>query len=303
MKFRLDTVDEVKVTILMDNTAGANGLMGTWGLCQLVTIKNRTGTRNVLLDVGPNPEALATNMQMLGVNAGSIDAVVMSHLHWDHSKGLAQVVKELGPRPFGLPVVAHPDTFRKTFATRPSLRVSGMQLGDSAAEIEAAGAQLILSRDPIEITPGVYSAGEVARTVDFESSTESTGLVTWTLDEEGHVAEDKVVDDQCIIVNLAGKGLVVVTGCSHAGIINMCKHVKEVTGVDRLEAVIGGFHLTGATEERISKTVAAMKELNPSKLASGHCTGFEAEVAFANAFGRAYKHFHTGARYEFSSKV
>ncbi len=294
MKFDLGVLDELSVLVLVENASPSMGLLGKAGLSILLTARHQSTVQKVLLDVGPDPEVLLANLVALGIAPRTIDLIVLSHNHADHTAGLGRVVREIG-RPGGVPIVAHPSLFRRGFVTRPRFTPSGMQPGDSGAEVEAAGGVWFLAREPLELMPGLYSAGEVERTTDFEAA---MSRPRWML-AEGTVTEDRLLDDQCIVANIAGRGLVIVTGCSHSGIVNICRHAQKITGVDRIEAIIGGFHLLDAGAERVAKTVATLSDLGPAMIASGHCTGFEAEVQLQAAFGERYRHMTVNSRYRF----
>jgi len=287
LRFDLAELDDLTITVVVENSA-VSGTQGQWGLSMLVTARHETNVQRILMDVGPDASALSQNMKVLGADPQSISMVVLSHCHGDHTGALATVLREIGKK--DVPVVAHPSLFRLAFYTRPRLAYSGMR--DSHTEIETSGGRLFLSSQPLELMPGLYTSGAVERTTDFEAWERPV----WTL-EDGQVARDTAPDDQCVIADVKGKGLVILTGCSHSGIVNICRHVRKVTGVDRIEGIIGGFHLMDAKPDRIVKTIEALRKFGPNTIWSGHCTGFDAEVALRNAFGEKYKHMSIGVVY------
>jgi len=296
LRFPLETLDELKVRVIVENSSlllSRVPVQGRAGLSLLVTARHKSTIWNTLLDVGPDPGTLIGNLTAMGVHASSINTIVLSHKHLDHSQGLTQVVRETGKK--NLPIVAHPCLADPTFVTRPYLSQLGLQPGDSIEEVKAAGGVFILSKEPVEVMPGLYTSGEVPRVTGFEIV--ELPLRTNTCD--GQVVPDQVPDDQCLIANVAGKGLVIITGCSHSGIINICKHAREITGINVIHAVIGGFHLVDGGPERVAQTIREFKAISPALLASGHCTGFDAEVEFALAFHDTYKHMTVGAQFTF----
>jgi 7,8-dihydropterin-6-yl-methyl-4-(beta-D-ribofuranosyl)aminobenzene 5'-phosphate synthase len=190
--------------------------------------------RNVLVDVAQSSEALLHNMRLLGVNPSIIDAVILTHCHYDHTQGLAEILKAVGRR--DLPVIAHPDIFRLNFVVEPYLRHVGVMSGDSRKRIEESGGTLYLTRDPLQIMPGLVTTGEVKRQTDFEE----VGIPLKTITRDGRVVEDRMVDDTSVVANIGNKGIVIITGCSHAGIVNIVKHSIELTGIKKIKAIIGG---------------------------------------------------------------
>jgi 7,8-dihydropterin-6-yl-methyl-4-(beta-D-ribofuranosyl)aminobenzene 5'-phosphate synthase len=296
LKFSLGALDELKVTVVMENSSlliSREPVQSRAGLSILLTARHRTTVWNTLLDVGPDPDALLGNLRTLGIAAQSINTVVLSHNHADHSLGLARVIGAIGKK--NLPVVAHPAVERPVFVTGRGLRQIGLQPGDSLQDCREAGGVFILSREPIEIMPGLYTAGEIPRVTGYEA----IELPVCTVDGRGAIAPDTIPDDQCLIAHVADKGLVLVTGCSHSGIINMCRHARALTGIEKIAGVIGGFHLMEGGAARTASTIEDFRSLEPGLLASGHCTGFDAEAEFAMAFGKTYRHMTVGSVYSF----
>jgi 7,8-dihydropterin-6-yl-methyl-4-(beta-D-ribofuranosyl)aminobenzene 5'-phosphate synthase len=194
-----------------------------------------------------------------------------------------------------IPVIAHPDLFRPNFVLKPFLRSIGM-LGENTKEnIEKNGGKLILTRSPFSLMYGLISTGEIGKKVDFE---EETKPVTYTIDQEGKIQEDKVLDDISLIVSLPD-GVVVISGCSHAGIVSILERAKEIAKEPRIKAVIGGFHLIDADKERIDKTLRQLEEMKVGKVYAGHCTGIRAECKFLKKFGNRFVKLHCGKIIEF----
>jgi 7,8-dihydropterin-6-yl-methyl-4-(beta-D-ribofuranosyl)aminobenzene 5'-phosphate synthase len=165
--------------------------------------------------------------------------------------------------------------------------------GDSREEIEKAGGDLFLTRDPVKLMSGITTTGEVKRQTDFEQ----VGIALKTIDGE-EVVDDQMLDDISVVANVKGKGLVIVTGCSHAGIVNIAKHAMELTGCEKIEGIIGGLHLIDAPDGRIKRTVEELSKLNPEWICAGHCTGFKAQVELYLAFKERFSPLHTGMQFE-----
>ncbi|WP_240910552.1 MBL fold metallo-hydrolase [Thermococcus sp. GR6] len=225
-------------------------------------------------------------MHLLNLEPSSIDYVFLSHCHYDHTGGLLGMLKAIGKR---VPIIAHPSIFRRHFITKPHLRDVGVPF--RREEVEEL-TELYLTAEPLEIIEGVYSTGEIRDREDFER----VSLEVYTL-QDGRVVRDELLDDMSIVLKTS-KGLVIVSGCSHAGIVSIVKHAVMLTGEERVRAVIGGFHLIDASDERIEKTVKAFLELGVEEVYTGHCTGLKAEAAFLEAYGRKFHKLHSGMMIE-----
>jgi 7,8-dihydropterin-6-yl-methyl-4-(beta-D-ribofuranosyl)aminobenzene 5'-phosphate synthase len=228
----------------------------------------------LLADTGTSPELTLHNIDVLNIDLCGLDFIFLSHGHYDHTGGLMGVMKRMHKR---VPVLAHPEIFSPKLKAQPFLRFIGPPF--SQAEAEEAGAVMLYSRSPVVLAPGVMTTGEIERKEPFE-----TVEGFWTV-KEGLYSQDIILDDQALIVNIDGKGLAVMSGCAHAGIINTIKHAQKDAGVEDLYAVIGGFHLMGANEGRISSTAEALLRLNPELVRPGHCTGAKAVCRLMLALG------------------
>jgi 7,8-dihydropterin-6-yl-methyl-4-(beta-D-ribofuranosyl)aminobenzene 5'-phosphate synthase len=223
-------------------------------------------------------------MDVIGINAQDIQAIVLSHGHTDHAMGLPGLLDRLGPR--NLPLVLHPDAYLERRVVLPT--------GEELQRLPPPR-RSDLAREPIEVIEEVgpsmlvddmlLVSGEVARSTSFE-----TGFPTHQARRHGHWEPDPLImDDQCAIVNVRDKGLVVVTGCGHSGIVNVLRHAQVLTGVQAIYAAIGGFHLSGALfASRISPTITALQAIGPRYLMPGHCTGWVATHQIARMLPDAF---------------
>jgi 7,8-dihydropterin-6-yl-methyl-4-(beta-D-ribofuranosyl)aminobenzene 5'-phosphate synthase len=322
MQVTLQPVDGVHVTTLVDNSSDAllpdgrlvrrwgkpgagplpvvpNGmsldgvspdyLRAEHGFSALVELRTAGGTRRVLFDAGETPDGLAGNLDRLAISPDTFEAVVFSHGHFDHVMGLAGVAARLGAR--NLPVIIHPDFWsRRRLVSPEGIRELPTP---SRPALEGAGFTVIEGRQPSFLFDGMMLiTGEVARTTDFEPGLAGQQALrdgTWQPDELVH-------DDQAIVVHVRDKGLVVLTGCGHAGIINIVRYAKQVTGISQVHAVLGGLHLRAG--EVIWRTVAALAEEGPSVVVPAHCTSWEAQHALAAALGDAFIPNSVGSRFE-----
>jgi 7,8-dihydropterin-6-yl-methyl-4-(beta-D-ribofuranosyl)aminobenzene 5'-phosphate synthase len=287
-----DMLSNLKITVLAeDSVQYESPLLGQHGISFLLEARRQDVCERILVDVGQNPSALLRNMRLLGIQPSTIDALFLTHCHYDHTQGTVEVLKAIGKK--GFPVVAHPDTFRPHFVKDPYLRHVGVMPEDSRPRIEEAGGLLFLTADPFPFVPGLITTGEVRRQTDFEE----VGIALFTL-VDGETVRDTMKDDISLVAQVTDKGLVIVTGCSHAGIVNIVKHSVEMTGENRIAAILGGFHLLAASEERIGKTVAALSLFDIELISAGHCTGFKAQAALYKAFTDRFKPLQTGMTFE-----
>jgi 7,8-dihydropterin-6-yl-methyl-4-(beta-D-ribofuranosyl)aminobenzene 5'-phosphate synthase len=317
----LEPVDEVVVTTLVDNVfdgllAGADGvrrptvratvtapqfesgrttpgLRAEHGFSALVTVRRGESTTTLLFDTGVSPDGMTTNAERLGLDLAAVQGVVLSHGHWDHGGGLAG----LGARR-PLPLTVHPMVW-----TRRRLAVPGTDAVElptlSRRALEAEGFAVVERREPSLLVDGcVLVTGEIDRTTDFEhglaASHQAKRNGAW---EPDHL----VLDDQALVVEVRGRGLVVLTGCGHAGVVNTVRYVSKVTGTARIHAVIGGFHLSGPRfEPLIRPTCDAFEQLAPDFLVPAHCTGWKATHALAARFPQSFLPSSVGTRFEFA---
>jgi 7,8-dihydropterin-6-yl-methyl-4-(beta-D-ribofuranosyl)aminobenzene 5'-phosphate synthase len=287
-----DLLSSLKITVLAeDSVQYESPLLGQHGISFLLEARKQDMCRRILVDVGQNPSALLHNMSLLGIQPSAIDALFLTHCHYDHTQGTVEVLKAVGKK--GLPVVAHPDTFRLHFIKDPYLRHVGVMPEDSRPKIEEAGGLLFLTRDPFPFLPGLMTTGEVRRQTDFEV----VGIPLFTL-VDGRLVQDTMMDDISVVAQVQDKGLVIVTGCSHAGIVNIVKHSVELAGENRIAAILGGFHLLAASEERIGRTAEALSQFDIELISAGHCTGFKAQAALYQTFKDRFKPLQTGMTFE-----
>jgi len=285
-------LDALRVTVLAeDSVPYESPLLGQHGVSFWLEAELNGNVKRILVDVGQNADALLYNIGQLKIPLGETDAIVLTHCHYDHTQGLSKILKAMGKR--DVPVIAHPSLFRPNFITAPFFRHVGVMQGDEPLDIQAAGGSLFLFSEQLQLMPGLATTGEVPRVTDFEE----VGIALYTADEKGCAVPDSMPDDLALVARVKGKGIVVVTGCSHAGIINILKHSIE-TG-EHVEAVLGGFHLVEASEERIQKTVSALESFSPSLVAAGHCTGFRAQVALYAKFGNKFTTMGAGSLFMF----
>ena len=253
--------------------------------------------RTALFDTGSSAGGLVHNLRALGVDPAEIETIVLSHGHFDHTIGLNGLAEQFRPLP---PLVVHPDVWLRRRVAIPGREPFELPT-ISQEKVRAAGFQVIEERQPSSLLDGgLLVTGEIERTTEFEH-----GLPVQQAFRDGEWQPDPLIhDDQALVAHLRGRGLVVITGCGHAGLINTVRHARKLTGVDRVFAVVGGFHLgTPVFEPVIPPTVEALAEFDPHVVAPTHCTGWRATHALAAAFPDAFIPGSVGTRYILQSEA
>jgi len=266
----------VRVTTLCENTAGVSQALAEFGWSVLV----ETDEVNILFDTGPSI-SVCHNADILGIDLSKVDKIVLSHSHHDHTGGLRQVLCKMGKE---VDIIAHPHVWAIRYNRRDQ-KDKFMGIPFARQELENFGAIFNLTTKPVRITDNIMTTGEIPMVTDFEDiALPLFGGTARFIQEDTGLRPDGILDDQALIINTE-PGLVIVLGCSHRGIINTLYHAQQITGVKVIHTVMGGAHLFGASEERIWRTIAALKDLNVQKLGLCHCTGPLAVTLMAHEFG------------------
>jgi len=296
----LKSVDKIEILTLQDNyiemTATDNSAVVTraiplkdgyfrqsvlseHGFSAVVKTGGNGKTKTLLFDFGFSEGGAAYNAEILGADLGQVEAVVLSHGHNDHTGGFDKLTEMLGKR--NIPFVVHPTVFRQPRYLKVPVRDMKILFSPLEREqIAAAGLKLIESSSPLTLLDDtVLFLGEIPHKTDFEK-----GFPIAHYQEDGQEKWDPIEDDTSVVMNLRDKGLVVLSGCAHAGIVNTVNYAREVTGIDKVHAVMGGFHLSGILFEGIiGRTVAELKKINPDYIIPCHCTGRKAIMEFEKA--------------------
>ena len=316
-------VDTLEITILVDNTTdslssnpdfvetefaflrrhGMKWLSGkclccaAHGLSCLITARTGGVAQTLLFDTGPDEWVFERNVTRLGVTLGDVGAMVLSHGHWDHGgampRALQMITQENGGR--NVPVYMHPEMFALRAFKQKDGRFHPMEKVAGVDVMSGNGGDVVVTRDEQSVLgDAFYVSGEIPRVTAFERGLPGQHRQL----ANGSWEKDEIMpDERYVSVHVAGKGQVVFTACSHAGLINVLlaarAHFPEVP----LYGVVGGFHLAGPTEAIIPETVAALAQFDLKLIAAGHCTGWRAVNALAAAYGDAVVPSAVGKRY------
>lgn len=311
MRMNIQPVDRVEILTLQDNYIDivarddtevvqrarsqpgyslSESLRAEHGFSLLVTVERAGQRRSLIFDFGYSPDGARRNAEALGVNLREVEAAALSHGHFDHSGGLADLISHIAPE---AELVLHPSAHRHP---RFSLLANGQRASlphKLDEQLERAGITPTETRAPYPLLNGeVLFLGEIPRVTDFEHP---SGTMLYESESGSHV--DRFEDDTGLAIKLSDAGLVVISGCAHAGIINTLYHAQELTGERRIHTVLGGFHLTGMDEAtQIRPTVEALKALEPQLVVPCHCSGRNAQLAIERAMPEAFTLNMVGTR-------
>jgi 7,8-dihydropterin-6-yl-methyl-4-(beta-D-ribofuranosyl)aminobenzene 5'-phosphate synthase len=258
------------------------------GLSCLLTIRSGDEVHTVLFDTGPEDRVFEQNVSRLGVDLGPVEAMVLSHGHWDHAGAMLRALQLVRDRNGGreIPCYMHPDMFRSRALKLPNGSFLLMEDVPSTAALEANGGRVVCSREAQTIAgETAFVSGEIARVSGFEPGL--PGQHRRTAEGTGWEPDELQMDERFLAVNVRGKGVVVLTACSHAGVVNVLTHARKCFPDVKLHAVLGGLHLSGINERIIPQTVKALHGFGLEVIAAGHCTGWRAMAALCTEFGDA----------------
>jgi 7,8-dihydropterin-6-yl-methyl-4-(beta-D-ribofuranosyl)aminobenzene 5'-phosphate synthase len=256
------------------------------GLSCLLTATRGGQSHTVLFDTGPEDYAFERNVTRLGADLGAVEAIVLSHGHWDHAGAMLLALGMIRGRNGGkaVPWYGHPHMFGTRGVKLPNGSVRQMEDIPTVADLTAFGADVIATRAPqVLLDDMFYVSGEIPRVTAYERG--YPGQVRLAANGKSWEPDEALIDERFLAVNVANKGLVVFSACSHAGIVNVLTHAKQSFLGVPLHAAMGGLHLSGANEAIIPQTVEGLRAFDLKTLAAGHCTGWRAMTALANAFG------------------
>jgi len=279
----LPSSDRVERAPLAKGNVRRPPILAEHGFSVLVEVVGDSGPHTILMDFGVSNVGVPHNLKVLEIDLDKIEAFVVSHGHHDHVGAIVEVLGGLSKKP--RPVVVHPDAFLSTrfhkFPDGKEVPIPGLRKGI----IEETGNKVIDGRSPVLLASDYALAlGEIPRVNDFEK-----GMPSAYYEKGGEIYKDHIMDDKGIVLDIKDKGLVVISGCGHSGIINTIRHAQSMTGVDKIYCVMGGFHLIGNIGEAIIKrTIEEMEKINPEVIVPCHCTGLKATQEFEKVFPKAF---------------
>lgn len=321
---KFGSVYQASLTVLVDNKADLivkstervkyfpdGPLLAEHGFSVLIQLNDLKG--KILWDAGVSKIALMENMRRMKLEKTPISKIALSHGHFDHYAAMTDVLIGLDLLPKDkkwdtpvnkddvekwmissrIPIIAHPAAFRERWWEKDDGTMVGPFLPPPQGEWQAAGAEIILSEGPYQLAPGCWTTGYIPRN-SFEESGRSNQL---RYRNGSDFIPDDLEEDQAVVINIKGKGLVVLSGCAHSGIVNTIEHAREFSRVDTIHAVIGGFHLARSSEDEIDQTVEYLKSIKPELVVPGHCTGFKAICRFAQEMPDQFVEGVVGATY------
>lgn len=271
----------MRITTLVENEVEKPDLLAEHGLSLLL----ETEKEKILFDTGQKGRTILHNAHTMGVDLSSINKIILSHGHSDHTGGLDGVLTVSKHAE----IYGHPDVFHEKYSkTSHEQRPIGIPYTKEALELR--GAKLKLNRKSVKITHNIQTTGEIRRQTSFEMIPDRLCTL-----QNNQVKRDDLMDDLSLIVT-GKKGLAVICGCCHSGVVNTLKQVREMTDNAPINMLVGGIHLIDAKEERIEKTIDYLKELNIEKMALCHCTGRLALIRLYEAFEEKLIPNHVGSQ-------
>jgi 7,8-dihydropterin-6-yl-methyl-4-(beta-D-ribofuranosyl)aminobenzene 5'-phosphate synthase len=275
------------ITILVDNIARKSGLKAEHGLSMFIEVDGHA----LLFDTGQSGLVI-DNARALGVDLTRVEAIILSHGHYDHVGGLTAVLDYLSENSVSPPVIfAHPDVFVDRYSFRKGKPVkAGMSSGEKTRE--QLKPSLKLSEKSQEILPGVICTGEIPRLTEFEHMGGRFSL------DAARKRPDYIRDDQAVIID-APEGLIVCCGCAHSGVVNTIRYAQNLFEGKSIDTVIGGMHLRGVSDARLDATVGAFVDSGVKQVLGGHCTGVREAERISSAMPNVYPPLEVGLRWEF----
>jgi 7,8-dihydropterin-6-yl-methyl-4-(beta-D-ribofuranosyl)aminobenzene 5'-phosphate synthase len=260
----------LSLSVLVENTA-TEGFLSEHGLSFWIEYNSK----RILFDTGQS-NLILQNAEALNINLSQTDAIVLSHGHYDHTGGLKTVLDEA---PDAM-IYLHPDAPKVRYSCKhgkPPRQISMPQECCLSLSDAVPKGKVVYTEKPERIYPGVMVTGAIPRVIEYED----TGGAFYE-NPEGTIT-DRITDDQALLIETP-QGLVVILGCAHSGVVNTLRYAVKLTGQDHINAVIGGMHLLYASDERMKKTIEAMKHYDVQKIGLAHCTGSKAAGKFKHAF-------------------
>lgn len=271
-------IEDVRITTLCENSVADIAYLGEWGLSLHLIIN---GGPNILFDTGEG-RTLIPNADAAGIDLGAVETICLSHGHSDHTGGLLsalQRIRQARPQRDHVDIHCHPFALEEQYVKHTDTYFY-RGLPHNIEELRRLGAEFHTSSEPFWLGEDIVLSGEVPLTTDFETPSDICYLKV-----SGEYEPSPVLDDQALFLR-TNKGLVVLSGCAHRGIINTILHAKEVTGEDRIYTVVGGTHLLNTSRRQQEQTANWLEKFNAHKIGVSHCTGLKPACYLASRLGR-----------------
>ena len=316
---KIPEIEKLRITVVTDNYYDCLGtpdkiakrnnvvvpglaLHAEHGLIYFIETEMNGKTSNFIFDFGWDFDGVNKNLQLLGIDLRKVEALGLSHGHLDHFGNLIMLLKaHKSIIKSGIPLYLGEEAFSRRFANLPPIFGPSAGMNDlgqlNRDDLEALKiVNVVEIKEPTPIVPGAYLTGNIERVTDYEK-----GSPILLIKRGNEMDKDLFPGEQSLVFNVKGKGLVVASSCAHAGIVNTVKHAQKMTGIDKVHAVMGGFHLTGAPPEKVQKTIADIKAIGPDYVAPMHCTGWAAINAFQREMPKEFILNMAGTRYEINA--
>ncbi len=271
----------MKIIILIENSVNRVfpvGLSAEHGLSMLIEYKHQ----KILFDTGQTGKVVS-NALRLGIDLKSISTIVLSHGHYDHTGGLKKILEYI-QKPIN--IYAHPEIFKLHYTSFPIERYIGIPFRKE--QLKSLGANFVWIRTPTEIFPQVFLSGEVPRNTPFEKADDQLFIKV-----NNQKIPDPMLDDMSLFIKTE-KGLIIILGCAHSGVINIIKHAQEITKEKRIYGIIGGTHLEHVSSEQFKNTLANLIQFSPTLICANHCTGLSVALKLKETFGSKFQFATTG---------
>jgi len=310
---KIPEAENIIITVITDNLADATrpdykiakrhrgsglerALHAEHGLAYHIETTVNGKSHSCLFDYASEFQGVKRNMELLKIDFTKIEALGLSHDHWDHQATLVEFLKTKRDEiPKGIPFYVGEQFFVGTYGKSHGGEIHSL-LALKREDIEGLGlVKIVEVKSPTAIVEGGYLTGKVEQVTDYEKIPPN-----FVAKKGDAFVQEDFIGEQAIVLNAKGKGLVVLSGCAHRGIVNTVKHAQKITGIEKVYAIVGGFHLTGAKPEVIQKTIADIKTIRPDYIVPTHCTGFEAISAFAREMPDQFILNTAGTRYNIS---